>query len=100
MYSYSFSNIQLNVSEAYSTVSLYSGWDLSDMNVLMHIPVKENGDYCTIDDILSNGQNIHGDLVNILVAVRNVRATGFGPDGCKYLPNYLLRNFVEIKQEI
>jgi hypothetical protein len=68
------SNIQLNVSEAHSTVSLYSGWDLSDMNVLIHTPVKEHGDYCVIDDILSSGQNIHGDHMNVLVAVKNVRA--------------------------
>lgn len=66
------SNIQLNVSEAHSTVSLYSGWDLSDMNVLIHTPVKEHGDYCVIDDILSSGQNIHGDHMNVLVAVKNV----------------------------
>ena len=69
-----FSNVQLNVSEAYSSVSLYTGWDLNEMNVLIHTPVKENGDYCAIDDILSSGQNIHGDHMNVLVAVKNVRA--------------------------
>ncbi len=42
------------------------------MNVLIHTPVKENGDYCVIDDILSSGQNIHGDHMNVLVAVKNV----------------------------
>jgi hypothetical protein len=55
-------------------VSLYTGWDLNEMNVLIHAPVKENGDYCAIDDILSSGQNIHGDHMNVLVAVKNVRA--------------------------
>ncbi|XP_028395355.1 meiosis-specific with OB domain-containing protein-like [Dendronephthya gigantea] len=66
------SNVQLNVSETHSTVSLYSGWDLNDMNVLLHTPVKENGDYCVIDDILTSGQNLHGDHLNVLVAVKHV----------------------------
>ena len=46
------------------------------MNVLIHTPVKENGDYCAIDDIVSSGKNIHGDHMNVLVAVKNVRAVG------------------------
>ncbi|XP_046856111.1 meiosis-specific with OB domain-containing protein-like [Xenia sp. Carnegie-2017] len=65
-------NIQLNISEAYSSVSLYSGWDMTDLNTLLHIPVKECGDYCTLDDILSSGENSHGDHMNILVAIRKV----------------------------
>ena len=45
------------------------------MNVLIHTPVKENGDYCVIDDILSSGENVYGDHMNVLVAVKNVRAS-------------------------
>lgn len=45
---------------------------MTDLNTLLHIPVKECGDYCTLDDILSSGENSHGDHMNILVAIRKV----------------------------
>ena len=66
------SNFQLNVSETHSTVLLHTGWDLSEFNLIVHTPIKESGDYCTLIDILCSGQSVHGDHMNVLVAVKNV----------------------------
>ena len=38
----------------------------------MHTPIKESGDYCALVDIMSSGQSVHGDHMNVLVAVKSV----------------------------
>lgn len=39
---------------------------------LIHFPVKESSDYYSLGDILANGQNLDGTMINILAAVKSV----------------------------
>ncbi|XP_048575413.1 meiosis-specific with OB domain-containing protein isoform X4 [Nematostella vectensis] len=69
------SPFQLNLSENHSSVSLYSGWDVSDFDAISHIPIKASNDYYTLSDIIANGQNLHGEHINIQAIVRSVGVT-------------------------
>ncbi|KAL9957257.1 hypothetical protein ACROYT_G038871 [Oculina patagonica] len=63
---------QLHVSETHSSVSLFSGWDMSEFDNISHIPIKTSNDFYTLGDIIANDQNLHGEHVNIQAVVKNV----------------------------
>uniref|UniRef100_S4R4D8 Methionine sulfoxide reductase B1b n=1 Tax=Petromyzon marinus TaxID=7757 RepID=S4R4D8_PETMA len=63
---------KLTLSENHSAVALCSGEEGSSMMPLLHLPTKESHDYYTLSDILANGQNLQGEVINILVGVRTV----------------------------
>lgn len=63
---------QLHLSESHSSVSLYSGWDLSEFDTITHIPIKASNDYYTLSDIIANDQTLHGEHVNIQAVVKHV----------------------------
>ena len=67
-----FSIYQLNLSETHSSVSLYSGWDLSEFDIIAHIPIKASNDFYTLGDVIANGQSIHGEHISLQAAVKNV----------------------------
>ena len=62
----------MNVSETYSTVTLYNGWDYADFTALAHVPLRPPNDYCTLSDVVHNGHSLEGSYVNLLAAVREV----------------------------
>ncbi|CAH1795283.1 unnamed protein product [Owenia fusiformis] len=64
----------LNISEQHSTVKLYGDWDLSEYNTLLHIPIKPHNDFYTLLDVVTNGQNLNGELINLLVAIKSIGA--------------------------
>ncbi|XP_031555917.1 meiosis-specific with OB domain-containing protein-like [Actinia tenebrosa] len=66
------SGFQLSVNESHSSVSLYSGWDINDFDVVAHVPIKASNDFYTLGDIIANGQSLHGEHINIMAAVRNI----------------------------
>lgn len=39
---------------------------------LIHLPVKESRDYYSLTDIVANGHNLDGRIINVLAAVRSV----------------------------
>lgn len=41
---------------------------------LLHLPVKDPRDFYSLGDIVANGQSLDGSVINILAAVRSVRA--------------------------
>lgn len=62
----------LSLSENHCNITLYKGQDQGSYQELLHLPTKPNNDFYTLEDILVNGQNLDGDHINILAAVRNV----------------------------
>ncbi|XP_077865769.1 meiosis-specific with OB domain-containing protein-like [Saccoglossus kowalevskii] len=64
--------VEINISETRSTVVHYSGWDFANFNSIQHIPVKESNDYYTLADVITNGQNLHGQHINLLALVREM----------------------------
>lgn len=67
-----FSMCQLIVSEKRSTIKHSSGLKMSDLSGLIHTPVKTSNDYYTISDILTNGQQLHGEIISIMAVVKSV----------------------------
>ena len=67
-----YSHYQLRGSENKTTVKLYEGWNCDTYKRLLHVPTKPCNDFYTITDIMVNGENINGEFVNILVAVKHV----------------------------
>ena len=63
---------QLNLSETHSSVSLYSGWDLSEFDIIAHIPIKASNDFYTLGDVIANGQSLHGEHISLQAVVRTV----------------------------
>ena len=62
----------------------YNGPDNDTFTHLQHVPVKATNDFYTLEDILANGQGLHGDHVNILCVLRKVKwKTGFFSN-CSY----------------
>ncbi len=64
---------QLNLGESRGSVKVCTAELGSQYNGLLHVPVKAANDFYTIADILENGQAIHGQNVNLLGVVREVR---------------------------
>ncbi|XP_058142639.1 meiosis-specific with OB domain-containing protein [Dasypus novemcinctus] len=67
------SDCKLLLSENHSVVKVCPIYDV-DTNLLslIHLPVKESRDYYSLGDIVANGQNLDGKIVNVLAAVRSV----------------------------
>ena len=68
-----YSQYQINVSEIYSTLSLYNGWDYTEFTALAHVPLRPPNDYYPLSDISASGQSLDGSHINILAIVKNVR---------------------------
>lgn len=66
--------MELNLSAIHSTVTLYSGWDYTEFASLAHIPIRSASDCYKLKDVLTGGHRLSGSHVNLLVAVKNVRA--------------------------
>ncbi len=69
---HTYSQYQVNISETYSNLSLYSGWDYTEFTALAHVPLRPPSDYHTLSDILSNGPSMDGSHINILAIVKHV----------------------------
>ena len=63
---------QLHLSENYSSVNHYSGVELRELEAIAHIPVKPSNDYYTLNDVITSGQHLHGEHVNIQAVVKQV----------------------------
>lgn len=63
---------QLRLSENHSAVRAYTGLNAEEFTQLYHVPAKQSNDYYTIADIQANGQNLEGEMINILVVVKSV----------------------------
>ena len=61
------------MSEIYSTLSLYNGWDYTEFTALAHVPLRPPNDYYSLSDISASGQSLDGSHINILAIVKNVR---------------------------
>ncbi|KAL0272009.1 UNVERIFIED_CONTAM: hypothetical protein PYX00_005147 [Menopon gallinae] len=66
------SPFQLQLQENSCSIAMYDGEDANGIRRLMSIPTKPPGDFLRLSDVLSYGQALKGDFVNLLVAVRNV----------------------------
>uniref|UniRef100_G3T198 Meiosis-specific with OB domain-containing protein n=1 Tax=Loxodonta africana TaxID=9785 RepID=G3T198_LOXAF len=67
------SNCKLLLSETHSIVKVCSSYEVdTKLLSLIHLPVKESHDYYSLGDIVANGQNLHGKIINVLAAVRSV----------------------------
>ncbi|CAI9724407.1 Hypothetical predicted protein [Octopus vulgaris] len=65
------SPLSLNISDA-GNIIIYTGPDREQYLCYSHLPTKIYRDYYTLEDININGQSLHGEHVNLLVAVKKV----------------------------
>lgn len=65
------SPFQINVSESHSKISQFSGTDLTEFSSIAYIPIKESNDYYTLGDIIANGHNLNGAILNLLAVVKD-----------------------------
>ena len=72
LYTWTSSPYIMNVSEKKGTVKVVTDWFLTEMSSLLHIPTKPENDYYTIGDVMDNGQNLSGEFINVLAAVKQV----------------------------
>ncbi|XP_037611523.1 meiosis-specific with OB domain-containing protein isoform X2 [Sebastes umbrosus] len=64
---------RLLVSEAHSQVCLCADMGTIDRLLpLIHLPVKDSGDFYSLGDIVANGQKLDGTVINILAALRSI----------------------------
>ncbi|KAM6963724.1 meiosis-specific with OB domain-containing protein [Tautogolabrus adspersus] len=64
---------RLLVSETHSQVRLCAEVDTIDRLLpLIHLPVKDSGDFYSLGDIVANGQKLDGMAINILAAVKSI----------------------------
>jgi hypothetical protein len=63
---------QINVSETYSTLSLYAGPNHNELSSLVHAPLRPVKDCHPLSAIMASGQAMDGTHVSILAAVRHV----------------------------
>ncbi|KAM5227330.1 meiosis-specific with OB domain-containing protein [Ctenodactylus gundi] len=67
------SSCKLLLSENHSVVKVCSSYEVdSKLLSLIHLPVKESRDYYSLGDIIANGHQLQGSVVNVLAAVRSV----------------------------
>lgn len=66
------SHFQLSFSERYSSFQLYGGWDTDKYSSLVHMPIQDSKDFHNLGEILSNGQNLSQQHVNILAMIKHV----------------------------
>lgn len=67
-----YSHFQLSFSERYSYLQLCGGWDTDKYSSLAHMPTQDSKDYHNLGEILSNGQNLNQQHVNILAMIKQV----------------------------
>ncbi|XP_034562988.1 meiosis-specific with OB domain-containing protein isoform X1 [Notolabrus celidotus] len=64
---------RLIVSEVHSQVRLCADMPTIDRLLpLIHLPVKDPGDFYSLGDIVANGQSLDGTVINILAAVKSI----------------------------
>lgn len=64
---------RLTVTEAHSRVSLCADMDTVERLLpLIHLPVKDFRDFYSLGDIVVNGQELDGSVINLLAAVKSV----------------------------
>lgn len=69
----SLSLYRLLVTEAHSQVFLCADMDtINRLLPLIHLPVKDSRDFYSLGDIVANGQQLDGTVINILAAVKLV----------------------------
>lgn len=73
---YFFSSFTLNISEI-GNLTLYTGPNRQKYLSYSHLPIKPHSDYYTLEDVNINGQALHGEHVNLLVAIKKVKLTSF-----------------------
>ncbi|KAM7148081.1 meiosis-specific with OB domain-containing protein isoform 1-T2 [Molossus nigricans] len=67
------SDCKLLLSEDHSIVKVCSSYEVdTKLLSLIHVPVKESQDYYSLGDIVANGHNLDGRIINVLAAVRSV----------------------------
>ncbi|XP_054098396.1 meiosis-specific with OB domain-containing protein isoform X4 [Callithrix jacchus] len=67
------SNCKLLLSENHSTVKVCSSYEVdTKLLSLIHLPVKESRDYYSLGDIVANGHNLNGRIINVLAAVKSL----------------------------
>ncbi|XP_075845802.1 meiosis-specific with OB domain-containing protein isoform X2 [Microtus pennsylvanicus] len=67
------SNWKLLLSESHSMVKVCPPYEVdTKLLSLIHLPVKESRDYYSLTDIIANGHNLDGRIINVLAAVRSV----------------------------
>lgn len=64
---------QMNVSETYSMLSLYSGPNCAELSSLVHTPLRPVRDCHALSSVVASGQSMDGTHISILAAVRHVR---------------------------
>uniref|UniRef100_A0A2K5QFL6 Meiosis-specific with OB domain-containing protein n=1 Tax=Cebus imitator TaxID=2715852 RepID=A0A2K5QFL6_CEBIM len=68
------SNCKLFLSENHSTVKVCSSYEVdTKLLSLIHLPVKESGDYYSLGDIVANGHSLNGRIISLLAAVKSVK---------------------------
>ena len=87
-----YSQYQINVSEIYSTLSLYNGWDYTEFTALAHVPLRPPNDYYPLSDISASGQSLDGSHINILAIVKNVRNISFLQPEVIFPDSFLILN--------
>ncbi|XP_017366302.1 meiosis-specific with OB domain-containing protein [Cebus imitator] len=66
------SNCKLFLSENHSTVKVCSSYEVdTKLLSLIHLPVKESGDYYSLGDIVANGHSLNGRIISLLAAVKS-----------------------------
>ncbi|XP_010207691.1 meiosis-specific with OB domain-containing protein [Colius striatus] len=64
---------KLLLSENHSVVKTSSRYEMdTKLLSLLHLPVKDPQDYYSLGDIIANGQNLDGRILNVLAAVMSV----------------------------
>ncbi|XP_038592323.1 meiosis-specific with OB domain-containing protein [Micropterus salmoides] len=64
---------RLLVTEAHSQVSLCADmYTIDRLLPLIHLPVKDSGDFYSLGDIVANGQRLDGTVINVLAAVKSI----------------------------
>eukprot|EP00111_Clytia_hemisphaerica_P003757 TCONS_00010788-protein len=66
------SAFNISVSESYTKLNAYTGEDHDHIMTLSNYPIRDYDDYYTLGDILCNGHNLNGSMVNIMACVREV----------------------------
>ncbi|KAJ8037086.1 Meiosis-specific with OB domain-containing protein [Holothuria leucospilota] len=66
------SHFQLSFSELHSSIELCGSWDTNRFSNLAHIPVCDSKEFHNLCEILSNGQNLNQQNVNILAMIKQM----------------------------
>lgn len=86
----SLSHYKLLLTEAHSQVCLCADTRTVDRLLpLIHIPAKDSRDFYSLGDIMANGQQLDGTMINILAAVKSVgnSKVPVPSSDCQIIPN-------------